>query len=296
MLILPELRIIEAHELLLPEPLGIADDVPGEVDSVTLRFSLADLRRRGRYLPALQAPTYDRAAAWIGDRLLPQLPAVLGELPAGLTHNDIWGELARSHGDWAHGIQRRSRMKQAAFDRLLAMSEQQDLLYRLPRWYEPGSEMRNAYKLYLNDPGLLHRLLGWNDRMYRDGPAGVGRGATELFWRQRDKSWEGFVVSSLVRAAGASAKATVWEVNPGEIDLILDWGCETWAIEITRGRNKKFRELHGQGHCATGATRPIILVFDDEVGLPELKGTLKLGRVECMTLGEALREVRAGRK
>ena len=186
-------------------------------------------------------------------------------------------------------------MKQAAFDRLLAISEQQDLLYRLPRWSEPGSEVRDDFKLYLNDPGLLHRLLGWDERIYHDGPVGVGKGLADLFWRQRDKSWEGFVVGSLVRAAGRRAKATVWEVNPGEIDLILDWGRDTWAIEITRGRNKKFRELHGKGHRATGSTRPIMLVFDDEVGLPQLKGALKLGhQVECMTLGEALHEVRVG--
>lgn len=295
MLILTELRIVEAHELLLPEPTGFAEIAPRDVDSSAMRFSLADLRRRGRYLPALEAPTYDRAAAWIGDQVLSQLPILPGDLPSGLTGDDIWGELARSQGDWAHGIQRRSRMKQAAFERLVALSEQQDLLYRLPRWGEPSGEQRNAYKLYLNDPGLLHRLLGWDERIYQDGPTGVGSRLIELYQRQRDKSWEGFVVSSLIRAAGPAARATVWEVNPGEIDLILDWGREIWAIEITRGRNKKFREFRGQGHHATEATRPIILVYDNEVGLPELKGVLKTGHnVECLTLAQALREVRNG--
>lgn len=281
--------------MLLAEPSVIADAVPREADSAPLRFSLADLRRRGRYLPALQAPTYDRAAAWIGDQVLPQLPVVVDELPSGLTGADIWSELARSHGEWGQGIQRRSRMKQVAFDRLLAMSEQQGLLYRLPRWCEPGSAKVGTFKLYLSDPGLLHRLLGWDERVYHNGPGGVGPLRTDLFWRQRDKSWEGFVVSSLIRAAGPDAKSTVWEVNAGEIDLILDWGRDTWAIEVTRGRNKKFRESHGLGHCVTGATRPIILVFDDEVGMPDLKGVMRLDhQVECMTLAQALRAVRAG--
>lgn len=295
MLILPELRIVEAHDLLLPEPFEFPEVGPREVDNAPLRFTLADLRRRGRLFQALQEPTFDRAAAWIGNQVLPQLPALLDDLPVGVTPTDIWSELARSHGDWAHGIQRRSRMKQAAFERLVAMSEQQNLLHRLPRWCEPGSKERRDFKLYLNDPGILHRLLGWDERIYNEGPARVGQALTELFWRRRDKSWEGFVISSLVRAAGPSAKATVWEVNPGEIDLILDWDGETWAIEVTRGRNKKFRELHGEGHRATGATRPIMLVYDDEVGVPNLKGALQLGhQVECMTLREALREVRAG--
>lgn len=295
MLILPELRVIEAHELLLPEPIGITGGAPNEVDDVPLRFGLADLRRRGRYLPALLAPTYDRAAAWIGQQVVPQLPVAPDDLPPGVEGSDVWSELARSHGDWAHGVQRRSKMKKVAFERLLAMSEQQNLLYRLPRWCESGREEQGIYKLYLSDPGILHRLLHWDERMYHGGPLAVGPGQVDLFWRQRDKSWEGFVVSSLIRAAGPSARATVWEANPGEIDLILDWGRETWAIEVTRGRNKRFRELHGQGHRATGASRPIILVFDDEVGLPELKGALKLGhQAECMTLAQALRQVQAG--
>ena len=295
MLILPELRIIEAHELLLAEPLGLTDSAPREVDSEPLRFSLRDLRRRGRYLPALQAPTYDRAAAWIGEQVLPQLPISPDDLPTGIDGAVVWGELARSHGEWVHGVQRRSRMKKVAFDRLLAMSEQQGLLYRLPRWREPGSEKQDLSKLYLSDPGLLHRLLGWDERIYHDGPPGVGAGQAALFRHQRDKSWEGFVVSSLIRAAGPSARATVWEANPGEIDLILDWSHATWAIEVTRGRAKRFRELHGLGHRETSAARPIMLVFDNEVGVPGLRGALKLGhRVECMTLAQALREVRAG--
>lgn len=295
MLILPELRIIEAHELLPAEPLGVTEITLREVENTSLRFVLSDLRRRGRYLSALQAPTYDRAAAWFGEQVLPQLPISIDDLPAGIDGAAIWSELARSHGDLVQGVQRRSRMKQVAFDRLLATSEQQGILYRLPRWREPGSDAPSAQKLYLSDPGLLHRLLGWDERMYRDGPLGVGAPQAHLFWRQRDKSWEGFVISSLIRAAGARARATVWEGNPGEIDLILDWGSETWAIEVTRGRSKHFRELHGIGHRETAAARPIILVFDDEVGVPDLKGALKLGhRVECMTLAEALRETLAG--
>lgn len=296
MLITPDIRIVEAHDLLLGETVGqIADGGPREIDAVPSRFTLADLRKRGRYLPALQAPTFDGAAAWIGDHLLPALPFAPDEVPKGSTGIDLWGELARSNGDWAGGVQKRSRMKQVAFDRLVAMGEQQDLLHRLPRWLEPGSAGAQAYKLYLNDPGVLHRLLGWNERLYVGGPRSVGSVRTEAFWRVRDKSWEGFVVTSLVRAAGPNARATVWEANPGEIDLILDWARETWAIEITRGRSKRFREMHGAGHRVTGAARPIILVYDDEVGLPELKGAGRLGhKVECMTLLQALREVRAG--
>jgi hypothetical protein len=295
MLILPELSVVEAHELLHWESLGVADDAPREVEVAPVRFALRDLRRRGRYLPALQAPTYDQAAEWIGDHVLPQLPIVPDDLPIGLEGGDVWSELARSSGEWAHGVQKRSRMKRVAFERLVATSEQQGLLFRLPRWREPGRDEQDHSKLYLSDPGIMHRLLRWNERMYDGGPLGVGVPQVNRFWRLRDKSWEGFVVGSLIGAAGLRAKASVWESNPGEIDLILEWDRETWAIEVTRGRNKRFRELHGRGHQATAAARPIILVFDDEVGEPDVKGAFRLGhRAECMTLAQALREVRAG--
>lgn len=296
MLILPETRIVEAHDLLLGT-IAVAsnDDGPEQVDALPFRFTLADLRRRGRYLSALQAPTYDRAAAWIGSNLLPSLPFAPDEAPEGVAGADIWRELARSSGDWAEGVQKRSRMKQVAFNRLVAMGEQQDLLHRLPEWREPGSSEARGHKLYLNDPGVMHRLLGWDERLYVGGPLGVGPARMEAFWRLRDKSWEAFVVTNLIRAAGLRARATVWEGNPGEIDLILDWDRETWAIEVTRGRSKKFREMHGAGHRITNAARPIILVYDDEVGLPELRGAGRLGhKVECMSLVQALREVRAG--
>ncbi|TMJ17031.1 MAG: DUF4143 domain-containing protein [Alphaproteobacteria bacterium] len=295
MIIVPEIRLVEAHDLLPEEAIAVAVGGLREVEDPRFRFALADLRRRGRYLPALQAPTYDRAAEWIGDQVLPQLPALFDDLPTGMEGPDLWAELARSHAEWSHGIQKRSRMRRDAFDRLVTVSEQQDLLYRLPRWSEPGCERGEGYKLYLTDPGLLHRLLAWDDRMYHSGPSGTGPAQVNRFWQQRDKSWEGFVVSSLIRAAGPGVKATVWEANPGEIDLILDWGRETWAIEVTRGRSKRFREMHGEGHRATGAARPIMLVFDDEVGVPDLRGALRLGhRVECLTVAQALREVRAG--
>ncbi|KQS02180.1 hypothetical protein ASG11_15480 [Sphingomonas sp. Leaf357] len=296
MLILPDIKLVEAHDLLLTEAVGPLLEVGlRESDATSLRFTLNDLRRRGRYLPALLAPTDNRAAAWVGDRLLPELPFFPDDVSWDFSGISVWEELARSHGEWAAGTQKRSRMKQGAFNRLLASGEQQNLLYRLPMWTEPGDADQQKHKLYVTDPGVLHRLLGWDQRTYAHGPLGVGPARVEAFWRLRERSWEGFVVTSITRAAGVRARATVWEGLPGEIDLILEWQRETWAIEVTRGRNKVFRELHGAGHRATSATRPIILVYDDEVGVPLLKGASRLGhRVECMTLMQVLREVMAG--
>ena len=44
-------------------------------------------------------------------QVLPHLPIIPDDLPIGIEGADVWNELARSHGEWAGGAQKRSRMK-----------------------------------------------------------------------------------------------------------------------------------------------------------------------------------------
>jgi predicted AAA+ superfamily ATPase len=79
-------------------------------------------------------------------------------------------------------------------------------------------------KVYWRDSGLLHSLLGVKDR-------------DELLSRpQAGASWEGFVIEQIIGALAAadkSADAFYWRTAGGrEIDLILDFGGEKWAVEI----------------------------------------------------------------
>jgi hypothetical protein len=115
MLIMPDIKLVEAHDLPLMEAVGpLLEFGPREGDATSLRFTLNDLRRRGRYLPALLAPTDNRAAAWVGDRLLPELSFFPDDVLQDSSGISVWEELARSQGEWASGTQKRSRMKQGA--------------------------------------------------------------------------------------------------------------------------------------------------------------------------------------
>lgn len=112
----------------------------------------------------------------------------------------------------------------------------------------------------------------------------------------RQRSWEGFAISCLARAAGVRAHTSYWTAADGEIDLILDWSgsSECWAIEITIGRNKKLKSYFEIGCGEVQATRAILL-HNSVVGIPKITWDRGMARnVEIMTLEEALFEVHAG--
>ncbi len=80
-------------------------------------------------------------------------------------------------------------------------------------------------KIYVRDSGLLHSLLGIDDRdaLFAHPVAGG--------------SWEGFVVETLLSVAPERCEASFYRTAAGaEMDLVLDFACgQRWAIEIKRG-------------------------------------------------------------
>lgn len=80
-------------------------------------------------------------------------------------------------------------------------------------------------KIYVRDSGLLHSLLGVDDRDALFAHPVVGG------------SWEGFVVETLLSVAPERCEASFYRTAAGaEMDLVLDFACgQRWAIEIKRG-------------------------------------------------------------
>lgn len=79
-------------------------------------------------------------------------------------------------------------------------------------------------KLFWRDSGLLHHLMG------------VGN-VEQLFTQPWvGHSWEGFIVEqtlATLAAVGKHAQPFFFRTSDGyELDLVLDWGTERWAIEI----------------------------------------------------------------
>jgi predicted AAA+ superfamily ATPase len=79
-------------------------------------------------------------------------------------------------------------------------------------------------KVFLRDSGLLHVLLGVRSMEDLFAQPWVGR------------SWEGFLIEqtlSTLAALGRTCQNGFFRTSDGyELDLVLDWGAERWAIEI----------------------------------------------------------------
>ena len=79
-------------------------------------------------------------------------------------------------------------------------------------------------RVFWRDSGLLHAMLNVTDldQLYRQPWLG--------------HSWEGFVIEqtlATLSAAGKRAQPFYFRTSDGyELDLVLDWGSERWAIEI----------------------------------------------------------------
>lgn len=105
------------------------------------------------------------------------------------------------------------------------------LVRRLPPHHaNVGKRLVKSPRTYVRDSGLLHALLGIGDMNELPGHPVVG------------KSWEGFVIESLLAAAPERAQAGFYGTAAGaEIDLVLELGGRNglWAIEIKLGLTAK---------------------------------------------------------
>ena len=88
-----------------------------------------------------------------------------------------------------------------------------------------GKRLVKSPKVYLRDSGIVHALLGLDDRDAVLGHPVAGG------------SWEGFVLETLLGAAPDRTKAWFYRTAAGaEIDLVLEMpGGGLWAVEIKRG-------------------------------------------------------------
>lgn len=104
------------------------------------------------------------------------------------------------------------------------------LVRRLPPWHENvGKRLVKTPRIYVRDSGILHALLGLTtpDELLGHPIAG--------------KSWEGFVIDSLLSVAEPNTTAHYYRTTGGaEIDLLLHLpGNQLWAVEIKRSFSPK---------------------------------------------------------
>jgi hypothetical protein len=96
---------------------------------------------------------------------------------------------------------------------------------RLPAWHaNVGKRLIKSPKVYVRDSGLVHALLGLEDKEAVVSHPVVGA------------SWEGFAVEQLLAAAPDGVQGFFYRTSAGaEIDLVLSFpGGRIWAVEVKR--------------------------------------------------------------
>ncbi|MBC8426066.1 ATP-binding protein [bacterium] len=99
------------------------------------------------------------------------------------------------------------------------------LIRRLPPFFANiKKRLVKTPRAYWRDSGLLHAMLGVDDREQLFHAPWLGA------------SWEGFIIEQTlasIAAAGKQVEGFFFRTSDGyELDLVLDWGSERWAVEI----------------------------------------------------------------
>jgi len=126
---------------------------------------------------------------------------------------------------------------------------------RLPPFHSnTGKRLVKSPKVYVRDTGVLHTLLGLDNREAVLGHPVAGG------------SWEGFVIEQLLSVAPERTQACFYRSAAGaEMDLVLDLpGPERWAIEVKRGLAAKPGKGFHQARADLQPKRSFLVYAGDE--------------------------------
>ena len=151
------------------------------------------------------------------------------------------------------------------------------LIRRLQSYFpNVGKRLVKTPRVYWRDSGLLHALMGTKDieHLYRQPWLG--------------HSWEGFIIEQTLEtlaAVGARAQAFFFRTSDGhELDLVLDWGDQRWAIEakLTSNPSTEMISRLNKAGDMIDATRRILIcriarkIENDTLLVTNLAGWLKI--------------------
>ncbi len=191
--------------------------------------AMAALWLRGGYPDSYQALSDAQSAQWRQDfiRTYPErdIPEFGPRVPSERLRR-FWTMLAHLHGGMLNASQlaRNLDVDSKTVATYLDLLVDLLLVRRLPPWHANiGKRLVKSPKVYLRDTGLLHTLLQIPTLDALTGHPKLG------------DSWEGFVIENIAASLQGLARPYFYRTAAGaEIDLILDFGSEIWAIEIKR--------------------------------------------------------------
>ena len=186
---------------------------------------------RGGFPDSLLAESDGASAVWreafVHTYLERDIPQLGPRVPAE-TLRRFWTMLARLQGGIlnASQIARSLAVDGKTVARYLDLFVDLLLVRRLPPFHADVSKrLVKSPKVYVRDSGIVHTLLGLDDRdAVLSHPVAGG-------------SWEGFVLENLHDVAPGRAQPSFYRTAAGaEIDLVLQMpDGALWAVEITRG-------------------------------------------------------------
>jgi predicted AAA+ superfamily ATPase len=135
----------------------------------------------------------------------------------------FWTMLAHYHGQIWNGAElaRALGLSEKTVRSYLDLLTGAFVLRQLPPWFEnAGKRQYKAPKVYVRDSGLMHALLGIEDRLALAGHPKFGA------------SWEGFALEQVLSVAG-TRQAFFWATHSGaELDLLLMVGGKRFGVEF----------------------------------------------------------------
>jgi len=198
-----------------------------EVDAVTHE----KLWIRGGFPDSFLADSDEASVVWrenfVRTYLERDVPQLGPRVPAE-TLRRFWTMLAHMQGGLLNAAQfaRALAVDGKTVARYLDLLVDLLLVRRLPPFHaNVGKRLVKSPKVYVRDSGIVHALLGLDDRDAVLGHPVAGG------------SWEGFVLENLLSAAPERVRPWFYRTAAGaEIDLVLQMpGGDLWAVEIKRG-------------------------------------------------------------
>lgn len=219
-----------------------AEALAGRLETVTLGgLSLGEagagradrLWLRGGYPRAFLARSERESLAWRRDAIRAYVEADVPQLrvrvPAAVLLR-FWTMLAHGHGGVWNAAQpaRSLGVSEPTARRYLDLLTGLLLVRQLPAWRENVAKRQvKSPKVYVRDPGLLHRLLG------------VGTGRDLLAHPCAGASWEGFAIEETLKCVEPDA-AYFWSTYQGAgLDLLLFVGDRRVGVEVRRADGPK---------------------------------------------------------
>lgn len=183
---------------------------------------------RGGFPESFLAKSDDASVTWrenfIRTYLERDIPQLGPRVPAE-TLRRFWTMLSHAQGGMLNAAQlaRSLSVDGKTVARYLDLLVDLLLVRRLPPFHaNVGKRLVKSPKVYVRDSGIVHTLLGLDDRDAVFGHPVAGN------------SWEGFVLENLLAATSRRMVASFYRTTAGaEIDLVLEMpGGKLWAVEI----------------------------------------------------------------